>query len=208
MKSKSLVIASFPRRATAHLIDLALIIFILTVFSHFLPVAPPPVDAMAFYTDQDFYNYFTLVGMWLGIATTVYLLAMSGVIYSTPGMRIAGLRYMGLAGSNPTSISIGKRFVGAILYSLIVLLPGPIIALFVVFITHALFNIPVTTAAKMLDVIGVPDLAQLAIHSLSFIALFVGLAYVYKRLYHKGSETANLSPSWYDKLCGCTIVVR
>jgi len=208
MNSKPLIIAPFLRRATAHVVDLILIVFLLTIFSLFLPVAPPPVDSMAFYGEQDFKNYFTLVGAWIAIATIVYLLAMSGAIYSTPGMRLAGLRYKGLDGSNPTSLSIGKRFIGAILYSLVVLLPGPVIALLVAVMTHAIFSTPLTTAAKMLDKVGVPDLAQLAIHSLSFIALFIGLIYVYKQISHKSENTDDLTPSWYDKKCGCTIALR
>jgi len=73
-------IASFLRRATAHLIDMALIILALTLLGLFLPVSPPPVDAMAFYTEQDFKNYFTLVTAWIVIATCTYLLAMFRVI--------------------------------------------------------------------------------------------------------------------------------
>jgi len=208
MDNKPLIIAPLLRRVTAHLIDLVLIVFVLAIFSLFLPVAPPPLDAMAFYVEQDFKNYFTLVGAWVAIATIVYLLAMSGAIYSTPGMRLVGLRYMGLDGSNPTPLGIGKRFIGAILYSLVVLLPGPVIALLVAVMTHTIFSTPLTTAAKMLDKVGVPDLAQLAIHSLSFIALLVGFVYVYKQISHKSENTHDLTPSWYDKKCGCTIALR
>jgi len=208
VETKFFRIAPFVRRAIAHFIDLALIILVLSLLGLFLPVAPPPVDAMAFYSEQDFKNYFTLVAAWFVIATCIYLLAMFRVISCTPGMWLTGLRYVGLDGGAPTPISIGKRFIGALLYSLLILLPGPIIAVVVAMLTHAIFRTPLTTAAKMLDEIGVPDLAQLAIHSLSFMALFVGIIYVFKQLSHKDKGSSELTPSWYDRKCGCTIVVK
>ncbi len=205
---QELNIASSTRRTTAHLIDLLILVAILSVVSFFLPIAAPPVDAMSFYSSQDFSNYFSLVILWLVIASIYYLLAAYKLVSCTPGMWLTSLRYAALDGGTPTSRSIGKRFKGAFWYSLLILLPGPFIALIVVFISYSFFNVPFTTAADMLDQLGVPSLTQLAIHSLSFVALYVGSVYVFNQLTHKKDKNSNLSASAYDEQCGCTLVKK
>jgi len=201
-------VAPFSRRAIAHICDLFLVATILILVAQFLPVSPPPADAMAFYTAQDFKNYFTLVGVAIFIASTMYLSLILGLVHATPGMLLARLEYSGLNGEPASVGSYWKRLLRGLIYTLAIFFPGPLIALIVVIISYHVFNATVTTAAEMLDVLGVPSYVQFAIHALSFIALFIGLIYVIKQLNHRSKKTVELKPSWFDMKSGSTIVVK
>jgi len=208
MMPEDIQTAPFTRRATAHLCDLALLTIVLTVIGLLLPVAPPPMDSMSFYSGQDFRNYFTLVAIGLSISMVLFLVLILGWAKSTPGMWLTGLAYSGLDGKPPSASSYRRRLIRGLFYTLLILLPGPVIALLVAFLSHAVFSVPFTTAADMLDKLGIPSMAQLAIHSLSFLALFVALIYVYKQLSHKSSDPKKPKASWFDRKSDSTIVLK
>lgn len=208
MNSKDIQVAPFTRRATAHLLDLAIWVVALTAIGFQLPVAPPPVDAMSFYTAQDFRNYFTLAGIGIVLALVMFLGLIFGWVKTTPGMWLTRLEYSGLDGSVPTLTSFRKRLLRGVLYTVLILFPGPILAFVVAAISANVLRVPFTSGADMLDKLGFPPLAQLAIHSLSFVALFVGLVYVHQQLSHGTRDSKLARVSWFDRKCGSTIVLK
>jgi len=123
-------------------------------------------------------------------------------------MWLTGLEYSGLNGTPPTLSSFRKRLARGVLYTILILLPGPILALIVAAILANVFRVPFTNAAAMLDQLGVPPMAQLAIHSLSFVALFIALIYVFRQVSHRLKNTTLARVSWFGRKCGSTIVLR
>lgn len=124
---------------------------------------------MAFFTGQDFTNYFTLV--------VVALLATLAVFHAvrftraTPGQKLLGLQLVALDGRAPQPEQVNVRRNTALRNMLLIMLPGPIIALIVGGTAAAVLDIPFTTTDKLLLKLEIPKSIRYTIHGLSFLAL-------------------------------------
>jgi RDD family len=134
--------ATWRRRILAQTADLSLMGMALVLVARVLPDGPPPADAMAFFTQQDFINYFSLVT--LALALTVAVFQSVVVTHATPGQYLLKLRLVTLDGQKPSREHVNTRQTRALINMLLILLPGPVIALIVGATAAALLNIPFT----------------------------------------------------------------
>ena len=161
--------ATWERRLCGLVFDYALLAASLAAIGYLLPEGPPPADAMAFFSAQDFIKYFVLVGAALAITAVAFQLVPW--LEATPGQRMVGLRLVSLDGSRPTKQQVSRRKKKALLYIAIIMLPGPLLALLVAAVAAAILGEPLSTADRDLRSLGLPDAVRLSIHGLSFIAL-------------------------------------
>jgi uncharacterized RDD family membrane protein YckC len=137
-----------------------------------LPEGPPPADSMSFFTAQDFFNYFTLVAV--AVALTVGAFQFVKVAHATPCQRLLGLRLVQIDGRPASSAQVNARLRTAIVNLLLIMLPGPVIALLAGLSVAAVLDIPFSTADQVLMKLEIPQTIRYMIHGLSFIALLLG----------------------------------
>lgn len=167
--------ASWRQRTVALVLDLLLLGAVLYAVGQTLPGGGPPADPMSFFTDQQFRNYFVLVGLAVVLTAASFLLVAWPRVRGTPGQYLVGLELVTLSGERPTWGQILARMTGAVVRILILALPGPIIALVIGMMVAGLLHAPFTTTDQLLIDAGVPAAWRLGLHSLSFIALAAGL---------------------------------
>jgi hypothetical protein len=165
--------ATWHRRIAAQTLDLCLLGLALVLLAPLLPEGPPPADSMAFFTGQDFINYFTLVAA--ALLLTVLAFQIAKVTRATPGQRLLSLRLTTLGGLAPSHKQVNIRLMTAIRNLLLIMLPGPIIALLVGASVAAVLNIPFTTTDKLLLKLEIPQSIRYAIHGVSFLALLAAV---------------------------------
>lgn len=200
--------ASWYRRLAAYLVDLSLLATALFSIARHLPKGPPPADAMAFYSPQDFTNYFTLAGSALAITAAYAGLLFLKHIRATPGQLIVGLKLVCLDGTEPTQPQVLKRWVASLASISFITVPGPLIALFIGLITAFALRVPFTTADRLLTQTGLPDTVRYALHGLSFLALFAALWIVAIHPAIKYFEEQNEGLTMLDRWTGTTVSVR
>jgi uncharacterized RDD family membrane protein YckC len=161
--------AAWNRRVTAQLLDLGLLAALLTLIAKVLPYGPPPVRSMSFFTVQDFIIYFTLVAA--AILLTFFAFQSVKVTKATPGQKLLKLRLTALDGKAPRPEQVNVRRSAAFRNILLIMLPGPIIALIVGVTVAVLLNAPFTTTDKLLLQLEIPKGIRYMIHGLSFLAL-------------------------------------
>ena len=168
--------ATWHRRIAAQTADLGLLAASLYLIAQLLPEGPPPADAMAFFTLQDFINYFALVA-----AAVLLVLATFQVVkvsFATPAQRLFRLRLTTLEGDIPTTKQVNARSRTALKNILLIMLPGPLIALFVGSVVAIILEVPFTTTDKVLVDLEIPQNIRYGIHALSFAALLAAVWYV------------------------------
>jgi hypothetical protein len=165
--------ASWHRRIAAQAIDLCLLALVLYLAARILPEGPPPADSMAFFTGQDFINYFILVALALLLTTAAFQIMKA--IHATPGQRMLNLQLKTLGGQAPNHKQVNTRLITALRNILLIMLPGPIIALVVGTSVAAVLNIPFTTTDKLLLKMEIPQTIRYAIHGISFVALLAAV---------------------------------
>jgi uncharacterized RDD family membrane protein YckC len=164
----------------SQLIDAALTVALISYAARFLPTGPPPVDAMSFYSQQQFNNYFTMVA-WAVLAVAVCAAMTYAPWRGTPGDLVARIRLASRDGTPLRPRQIIRRFVCNAVAVLLICLPGPLLALTVLLISGLVLYAPVTTADAALIAAGAPNWLRLSIHGLSFAALGLALwHYVFK----------------------------
>ncbi len=165
--------ATWHRRIVAQTLDLCLLGLVLALFAQVLPDGPPPADSMAFFTKQDFINYFILVAV--ALLLTVAAFQLVAATQATPGQRLLNLQLVTLDGQRPSRKQVNTRQKTALINMLLIMLPGPVIALVVGFTVAAMLNIPFTTTDKVLLKLEIPQGIRYAIHAVSFLALLAGV---------------------------------
>jgi hypothetical protein len=200
--------ADWYQRFAAMLIDLALHAAIARAVAYYLPEGPPPVDAMAFFTAQDFYNYFALVGIAFFATTVGFALVAVPAIRGTPGQVVLGLRLCSLSGGEPLPSQIKRRWLSALGNVALLAVPGPLIALLVGEGAASILEVPFTTTDRVLVVSGMPSLFRYSIHALSFAALFAALWYVVVHPAMKWRERSTRGLTLLDELSNSTHVKR
>jgi hypothetical protein len=163
--------ATWNRRITAQLLDLGLLAALLTLLAKVLPYGPPPVRSMFFFTVQDFMIYFTLVAV--AIVLVFFAFQLVKVTKATPGQKLLKLQLTALDGKAPQPEQVNIRRSAACRNILLIMLPGPIIALIVGVAVAVLLNIPFTTTDQLLLQLDIPKGLRYTIHGLSFLALLV-----------------------------------
>ncbi|MEM9289420.1 MAG: RDD family protein [Pseudomonadota bacterium] len=160
------------RRLFAGIIDAFFVLFVLIGLSTLLPNRPP-VDAMAFYSGQDFINYFVLAGCGVVLSYTYTYFAFSTGIGGTLGTMLMRLKLVCLNDGAPThnALSIRPRAKRAALIALLIFIPGPILALFVAAIGSSILGSAFMTADAALVQLGINERLTWLIHSMSFILL-------------------------------------
>jgi hypothetical protein len=198
--------ANWHRRIAAQALDLFLLGLVLVLIARVLPDGPPPADSMAFFTGQDFINYFSLVAFALAITVAVFQVVK--VTKATPGQRILSLRLTTLDALEPSNKQVNIRLITAIRNILIIMLPGPIIALIVGASVASLLNIPFTTTDKVLLKLEIPQAVRYTIHGVSFLALFAAVWAIAVRPAITYFERANGGLTGLDVKSGTTHVRR
>lgn len=192
--------APWYQRSAALFVNLALLVTALFLISKNLPAGPPPVDAMAFFTPQDFTNYFTLVGAAIALSALSMGLVFIKSLRATPGQLLTGLRLVGLNGTEPTLMRILKRWLLSMACIVVIAVPGPAIAFIVGSVTASVLRVPFTTADRLLIQSGLPDVLRYSLHGLSFLALAaaVWLVFVYPaaRYFEKKGNGLTLFDQW------------
>jgi len=161
--------ATWNRRITAQLLDLSLLAALLTLIAKVLPYGPPPVRSMLFFTVQDFIFYFTLVAA--AILLIFFAFQSVKVTKATPGQKLLQLQLTTLDGKAPQSEQVNIRRSAAFQNILLIMLPGPIIALIVGVTVAVLLKTPFTTTDQLLLQLDIPKGIRYTIHGLSFLAL-------------------------------------
>jgi hypothetical protein len=196
--------ASWHRRIVAQTVDLALLGLVLVLIARLLPEGPPPADSMAFFTMQDFINYFVLVAVALTLTIAAFLVVMAW--RCTPGQRMLSLKLTTLGGHAPSRPQVLTRLLVALRNMLLIMLPGPIIALLVGAAAAAVLNIPFSTTDKVLMKLEIPQSIRYAIHGVSFLALFAALWAIAVRPVVSFFERANGGLTRLDVKSGTTHV--
>lgn len=169
-------LAPYWRRAAAHSVDTALGLALLLLIAWRLPVSPPPIDAMAFFRESDFRNYYTLVIIAVLVQALFALLCALPWPRGTPGQQLLRIRLVDAASSAPAGFRlVARRYWRALIGLLAICLPGPIIAMFAGAIAANVFGLEFTTTDQVLERAGFTPNGRMMIHSISFIALFVAL---------------------------------
>jgi ABC-type uncharacterized transport system permease subunit len=165
--------ATWARRLMAQILDLGILGLLLILLARQLPEGPPPADSMAFFTKQDFINYFLLVAV--ALALTIVAFQFMKATRATPGQMLLQLQLTALDGTEPTSAQIDTRLRTALMNILLIMLPGPIIALVVGGSVAAVLDVPFATTDKLLMKLEIPAGIRYAIHSVSFLALLAAI---------------------------------
>ncbi len=165
--------AHWSLRIAAQCLDLALLAALLRLVAEFLPAGPPPGDSMAFFTPQDFINYFTLVA--LALLLTFIAFQIVKVTRATPGQKLLRLQLSSLNGTPPLPKQVNVRHRTAQLNMIFIMLPGPLIALAIGGAVAVKLNIPFSTADQLLMQLEIPKAIRYTIHGLSFLALFAAI---------------------------------
>jgi uncharacterized RDD family membrane protein YckC len=158
----------------SRLVDTTLVVALIVSAAQFLPTGAPPADAMSFYSQQQFNNYFTMVA-WAVLAVAILAALGFSPLQGTPGDRVAGIRLASLDGTPLQREQIFRRFICNVAAVLLICLPGPLLALVVMLSAGALLKAPVSTADAALIAAGAPNWLRLGIHALSFVALGLAL---------------------------------
>ena len=196
--------ATWNRRITAQLLDLGLLAAVLVLVARILPEAPPPVDLMAFFSLQDFINYFTLVAVALMLVFVAFRSVQS--TRATPGQKLLNLQLIALDGSVPQREQVNVRRSTAIRNMLLIMLPGPIIALIIGATVAVALNIQFTTTDKLLLQLEIPKGIRYTIHGLSFLTLSVAVWAIAIRPAILHFERAHGGLTMLDKKSGTTHV--
>jgi uncharacterized RDD family membrane protein YckC len=161
---------------------------------------------MAFFGPQDFTNYFVLVGLAVVLTASSFVLVASPRFRATPGQYMLGLRLVSFSGQEPSPRQVLSRTALAVVRILLVMLPGPAIALLIGVAAASVLQVPFSTTDKLLVQAGVPQALRYALHSLSFIALIAALWVLCARplLKYWEQSTRFLTPS--DRLSHTTHV--
>jgi hypothetical protein len=163
---------------------------------------------MAFFTTQDFVNYFLLVGL-VFVLVNLSFARGRGVEYrGTPAQKLLRLRLRSLNDTEPDRIQVLIRWRKAMMHAFFVTVPGPLIALFIGAFFGAFFNLPFTTADQVLREAGVPQFIRYALHGLSFVALFGALWYFVVKPNVEASEREANGLTSLDKKSGTTLVLK
>jgi hypothetical protein len=166
------------RRALSLTVDLLVLAVILIAVARFLPEGPPPLDAMAFFSQQDFKNYFTLVLACI-VLSALRVLPFPGTSRTLSlGDLIFKLKLLHLDGTRISAASRAKRWAWGLLPLALVLIPGPIISLVLGAAIAQLTNSVLTTPADVMDRAGFPGWLSYTLHGLSFAALGAALLYL------------------------------
>ena len=198
--------ATWHRRIAAQTLDLCILGLVLVLVARVLPEGPPPADSMAFFTEQDFINYFTLVVA--ALLLTILAFQISTVTRATPGQRLLNLRLSTLGGLAPSHKQVNIRLLTAIRNLLLIMLPGPVIALVVGVSVAAVLNIPFTTTDKILLRLEIPQTIRYTIHGLSFLALVAAVWLIAVRPALAYLERAHGGLTSLDMESGTTHVYR
>ena len=158
--------ATRSRRALSACIDLALLAVSLVLVSRLLPVSPPPVDSMAFYTEQDFRNYLAIVAFAFLNSTIGFVLVAIPGVSGTPGQLALGLEIVNFEGKTPSIRQVAGRWIRAMALIALLAIPGPLIALIIGVVAAGLLHTAFTTTDQMLVRSGVSDAVRLGLHSL------------------------------------------
>ena len=161
--------APWNRRITAQLLDLSLLAALLSLLAQVLPDGPPRVRSMSFFIVQDFINYFTLVAV--AILLTFVVFQSVKAKKATPGQKLLKLQLTTLDGKAPQPEQVNIRRSAAFRNILLIMLPGPIIALIVGVTVAVLLKTPFTTTDQLLLQLDIPKGIRYTIHGLSFLAL-------------------------------------
>jgi uncharacterized RDD family membrane protein YckC len=200
--------ADWYHRLAATLVDLALLGAVVKGVAYLLPEGPPPADAMAFFSKQDFYNYFVLVGTAFFITTVGFVFVAVPAMRGTPGQIILGLRLCSLSGSEPLPHQIRRRWLSALVNVAVLAVPGPLVALLIGVGVANLLEVPFTTTDRVLVASGIPAVLRYSIHGVSFIALFAAIWYVFVHPALKWRERSNGGLTVLDTLTNSTHVKR
>lgn len=169
-------------RVLSACVDLALLALSLVLVYNLLPVVPPPADAMAFYTEQDFRNYLSLIAMTFVNATAGFACMAVPGLQATPGQFAVGLRVVTFEGKPPSIGQIAARWIRAIGFIALLAIPGPLVAVLIGVVVAGSLGTAFTTTDRLLLSSGIPDTLRLVLHGLSFFALGLALVYMAKRL--------------------------
>lgn len=161
--------ATWNRRIAAQFLDLSLLAALLTLLAQVLPNGPPTVRSMSFFIVQDFINYFTLVAV--AIVLTFVAFQSVKATKATPGQKLLKLQLTSLDGKAPQPEQVNVRRSVAFRNILLIMLPGPIIALIVGVTVAVLLKTPFTTTDQLLLQLDIPKGIRYTIHGLSFLAL-------------------------------------
>ncbi len=163
---------------------------------------------MAFFSQQDFINYFILVGLALALVNAAFLPVVHETFRATPAQMLLGLRLRALNGSEPDGSQVRIRWAKAIQHAALVTIPGPLIALLIGALFGAFFNVPFSTADEVLRQAGIPDPLRYGLHGLSFAALFAALWHFVVRPNIEASEREAKGLTALDKKSGTTHVLK
>ena len=159
---------------------------------------------MAFFTPPDFINYFTLVA--LALLLTFIAFQMVKLTRATPGQQLLRLQLTTLDGAVPRSEQVGVRRRTALRNILLIMLPGPLIALAVGSAVAVVLNIPFSTTDKLLLQLEIPKGIRYTIHGLSFMVLFAAVWTIAIRPAIRYFETARGGLTQLDIRSGTTHV--
>jgi hypothetical protein len=198
--------STWHRRIAAQAIDISLLGTVLYFIARLLPDGPPPADSMSFFTKQDFINYFILVLFAVIVTTVAFQLVKAW--HATPGQYLLRMTLTTLDGDVPSPDQVNTRLRTALVNLLLIMLPGPIIALVVGVTAAALLNIPFTTADKALLKLEIPQAIRYSIHGVSFAALAAAIWAIAVRPQLAYFERANAGLTALDIKSGTTHVRR
>ena len=172
-------VAPYWRRVLAMGIDYAVGIGLLAMLWPWLPEGPPPTAySMSLYTEQQFINYFTMVGVVCILPFINGLLIIVTSWHGTIGHLLSNIRLEPIGHSTSLLRGVVGRTLRTFFGLLFLCIPGPALALMIAFSASVLFSLPFTTGDQMLRSIGTPDWLRLGLHSLSFILLFIAAWYI------------------------------
>ena len=172
------------RRALSACIDLVLLAVSLVFVYQLLPVSPPPVDSMAFYTEQDFRNYLSIVVLTFLNATVGFVLVAIPGLSGTPGQLALGLKLVNFEGKTPSLRQVAGRWMRAMAPIALLAIPGPLVALIVGVVVASLLHTAFTSTDLLLVRAGVSGVVSLGLHGLSFVALGLAIAYMIRSLWN------------------------
>jgi hypothetical protein len=166
------------RRTLALTIDLLALGAILVAVSFYLPEGPPPVDAMALFSAQDFRNYFTLVALCFALSALRVIPWPGSTRTFSLGDTLLRLRLLQLDGSPLNRAARIRRWTYGLSPLTLVLVPGPLISILIgASVAHWTNNV-FLTPADALDRAGYPGWLVYTLHGLSFAALGAAVMYL------------------------------
>lgn len=208
MQSPPAFAATRFRRFVAFMLNATILLVLLVAFARILPEAPPPANAMAFYSPQDFKNYFSLVAAALLLVTLGCAAIFLPILRATPGALLAGLQLVTFDSGPPSLPQVTRRWWSAVLSVAVLAVPGPLVALAVGVFLSMTFDLAFSTTDDILRRLQTPDLLRMSIHGLSFTLLGAALWWIAVRPAIRMLRSPGPYVSDIDRITSTTYVPR